>query len=571
MKKKLWLLVAVLVALGILAAQCGPAPTAQVVEKVVTKEIEVEKVVTKEVEKVVTQEVQVEKEVEVVVTPTPLPKDQARHGGTITEGWFQTLNTWDPWTLTQAEQQKAYKRVYSFLVNVTPDLKVEPNLAESWEISDDAKTFTFHLYENATWHDGEPVTASDVKFTFERAALPDSGSRFVPQAVFLEGAQDFLDGKANEIGGLKILDDHTIQFVLTQPNVALLTSLYNQVVAPKHIFESIPVGDVAESEYATSSPIGSGPWKVVNYIPDQIIELERHDGYFLEGLPYADKYVYRIFQNQPAMVAALEAGEIDLAELVPADIERIEGVPYLEVQQYPKRAGQHLVFNTKLEPWGDLQVRQAIAYAIDEEGLCTSAFLGACEPGAHTFPQKWTWSSKAATYPYDPEKARTLLEEAGFDFSKEYTLLTYYTSNDPVAIQAMLADVGVNVNVLVLDPPAYLEERTKDSWDLQYLGTFGSADPNDVVSDVSTCGKEDTHYLRYCNPEVEELEALGPTIVDFGERQKVYQQIDEIIKAELPWHSLVTGQVAMGYNRRVANFVYNRFWYDAAETWYVFE
>jgi peptide/nickel transport system substrate-binding protein len=579
MKKKVWLLAAALVVLGMLAAQCGPAPTPEVIEKVVTKEVEkvvtqeveVEKVVTKEVEveKVVTQEV--EKQVEVVVTPTPAPKGQARYGGTVTEGWYQTLNTWDPWTFHTAEEQKAYKRVYSFLVNVTPDLTIEPNLAKSWEISEDAKTFTFHLHENATWHDGEPVTAADVKFTFERGALPASSSRFAPQAALLEGAQDFLDGKADEISGLKVLDDHTIQFVLIEPNVALLTTLYNQVVAPKHIFEDIPVEEVGETEYATSSPIGSGPWKVANYIPDQIIELERNPDYFIEGLPYIDKYVYRIFQNQPAMVAALEAGEIDLAELVPADIARIEAIPYLGVQQYKKRAAQHMVFNTKFEPWNDLRVRQALAHAIDLEGLCASAFLGACEPVGHTYPQTWTWSPKAATYPYDPEKARALLEEAGFDFDKEYTMLTYYTSNDPVAIQAMLADIGVKVKVLVLDTPAYLEERTKDTWDLQYLGTFGSADPNDVVADVSTCGEEDTHYLRYCNPEVEELEALGPTVVDFEARKKVYQQIDEIITAELPWYSLVTAQIAMGYNRRVVNFQYSRFWDDAAETWYVFE
>jgi ABC-type transport system substrate-binding protein len=216
-------------------------------------------------------------------------------------------------------------------------------------------------------------------------------------------------------------------------------------------------------------------------------------------------------------------------------------------------------------------VRKALAHAMDLEGLCASAWLGACRPVGHTFPQTWTWSPQSATYPYDPEKARAMLEEAGFDFDKEYRMITYYTSNDPVAIQSMLADVGIKAELVVMDPPAYIEERTTDNWDLQYLATFGSADPNDVVQAVSTCGDEDTHYLRYCNPEVEELEALGRTIVDFQERQKVYQQIDEILKDELPWHSLVWAEIAVGHNRRVVNFQYNRFWYDAAETWYVVE
>ncbi len=574
MKKKLWLLTAALVVLGMLAAQCGPTPTPEVIEKVVTKEVEkvvtkeVEKVVTKEVEKVVTKEVK--NEVEVAVTPTPAPKDQVRYGGTVTEGWYQTLSNWNPWYREQ-EQLKAYRRVFSRLVDVAPDLSIVPDLAESWEISDDAKTFTFHLHENAMWHDGEPVTAADVKFTFERAALKESGSAWTPNATQLEGAQDFLDGKANEISGLKILDDHTIQFILTEPNVALLSSFNDSAIAPKHIFEDIPVEDVDTSEYATSSPIGSGPWMVANYVPDQIIELDRNPNYFKEGLPYIDKYVYRIFQNQPAMVAALEAGEIDLAQLEPSDIAHIETIPYLAVQAYNKRGPQFINFNLNLEPWSNPQVRKAIAHAIDVEGLCASAFLGQCQTGVHTFPQQWTWSPKAATYPYDPEKAKAMLEEAGFDFNREYTLLTFYTSNDPVAIQAMLADIGVKVQLLVLDVPAYLEERQKDTWDLQYFGSFGSADPNDVANYTSTCGQEDTHYLRHCNPEIEELLAKGRTIVDFKERQKVYQQIDEIIQEELPWYPLLIAQIAMGYNRRVANFQYSRYWYDAAETWYVFE
>jgi peptide/nickel transport system substrate-binding protein len=568
MKKKIWLLTGVLVALGMLAAQCGPAPTPEVIEKVVTKEVE--KVVTQEVEveKVVTQEV--EKEVEVVVTPTPAPKGQARYGGTVTEGWYQTLSNWNPWQREQ-EQLKVYKRVFSRLVNVAPDLTIVPDLAESWEISEDAKTFTFHLHENAMWHDGEPVTAADVKFTFERAASKESGSAWTPNVTQLEGAQDFLDGKANEISGLKILDDHTIQFILTEPNVALLSSFNDSAIAPKHIFEDIPVEDVDASEYVTSSPVGSGPWKLTNYVPDQIIELERNPNYFKEGLPYIDKYVYRIFQNQPAMVAALEAGEIDLAQLDPADVARIETIPYLGIQALNKRGPQVINFNLKLEPWSNPQVRKAIAHAIDVEGLCASAFLGQCQIGVHTFPQQWTWSPKAATYPYDPEKAKAMLEEAGFDFNREYKLLTYYTSNDPVAIQAMLADIGVKAELLVLDVPAYLEERQKDTWDLMYFGSFGSADPNDVANYVSTCGDEDTHYLRHCNPEIEALLAKGRTIVDFEERQKVYQQIDEIIQENLPWYPLLIAQETMGYNRRVVNFQYSRFWYDAAETWYVFE
>jgi peptide/nickel transport system substrate-binding protein len=575
MRKKVWLLTAALVVLGMLAAQCGPTPTPEVIEKVVTKEVEkvvtkeVEKVVTKEVEKVVTKEVK--NEVEVAVTPTPAPKDQVRYGGTVTEGWYQTLSNWNPWYREQ-EQLKAYRRVFSRLVDVAPDLSIVPDLAESWEISDDAKTFTFHLHENAMWHDGEPVTAADVKFTFERAALKESGSAWTPNATQLEGAQDFLDGKANEISGLKILDDHTIQFILTEPNVALLSSFNDSAIAPKHIFEDIPLEDVDTSEYVTSSPIGSGPWKVANYVPDQIIELERNPNYFKEGLPYIDKYVYRIFQNQPAMVAALEAGEIDLAQLEPSDIAHIETIPYLAVQSYNKRGPQVVNFNLNLEPWSNPQVRKAIAHAIDVEGLCTSAFLGQCQIGAHTFPQQWTWSPKAATYPYDPEKAKAMLEEAGFDFDKEYTMLTYYTSNDPVAIQAMLADIGIKVQLLVLDVPAYLEERKKDTWDMMYFGSFGSADPNDVSNYVVVCGDETaTHYLRYCNPEIEELLAKGRTIVDFKERQKVYQQIDEIIQEELPWYPLLIAQLTMGYNRRVVNFQYSRYWYDAAETWYVFE
>lgn len=569
--KKILLVIAIMAILGLIVTACTPQPqTAQettVQETVVTEVVEREVTRIVEVDGIESEVTRIVQE-EVLVTPTPQGRAEPRRGGTIVVSFYKSPPHLDPWD--SSGSQWVLKRLYSYLVNVNPELEIEPNLAERWEISEDGTTYTFHLRENALWHDGEPVTADDVKFTFERAAFPEAASPFRADLTQVEGAQDFIDGNTDEITGIQAVDEHTIQIVLTEPNVSFLSGTFWQAIAPKHIWEDIPVGETSETEFAREMAIGSGPFRVTEFVIGEVITFDRNPDYFIEGLPYVDRLIFRIFQNQPAAIAALEAGEVDVAELGPNDVSRIESIPYLGVHEYIKRGLQYLTFNLDVEPWNNPEVRKAIAHAIDREGICASIFAGGCEPVDHVFHIPWTWSSNAPRYPYDPEKARVMLEEAGVDLG-EIPLLTYYTTAEPEAIQALLGEVGVDVRVMALDVPAYVEERTKDTWQLSYIGTFGGLDPNIAAGTLACPPEPERNYTRYCNPEVDRLFELGRRETDFEERQKIYQQIDEIVMEELGFFPLFITNLAQGYNKRVVNMDYNPWWYDHVEEWYVFE
>ncbi len=560
--KKLFVFVLAFTLLALLASACAPAPAVVketvVVEKIVTKEIEVEK------------EVIVEKEV--VVAPTPAPIAAPRYGGTVVEALPATIKSFNPWSTVQNEWKRMQKRVLGRIAWIDPEGKLVPDLAESWDISDDSTVYTFYLRSGVTWHDGEEFTAEDVKFTLETSAIPEYGSGFRATSQLIKGTEAFVNGEADSIEGITILDENTIQIELASPSGSFLYNLaFYANIAPEHIFEGVAPEDVPKQEYCTTKPIGTGPWMVENYVPDQTIELVRNENYWEEDLPYIDRYIYKTYTNYSAALAALEAGEVDIAEVRPADIEHIKGVPYLEIFDFWKGGIQLLFVNQANEALSDERVRQAMAYAIDREGLVAGPWLGLGAPAYHSLPvnYSWSWNPHIVEYKYNPEKARELLEEAGYDTSQTLKMVTYYQSEEVDAIQALLETSGFKVDVQKMDSPAYLEVYRAGDYDIAYAATFNRPDPD--MSTVNWLCDGAENYYNYCNPRVDELVIAGGQTADMEERQDIYQELDLLLNEDLPYIPMATVKLTFGYNQRIANFQYERIYWDYAERWYVFE
>ena len=600
MKKSLSFLLVFIMVLAVIAA-CAPAEPEVVVEtvvvekeveKVVTEVVEVEKEVVKEVEKVVTQVVEVEKEVEkivtqevekeVVVTPTPRP---AARGGLMTAGFDvgpggfpERFDAWNSTAGYYFTEMYLSKLVHYCDVTLT---EICGDLAESWEISEDGLEMTFKLREGVTWHDGEPFTADDVKFTLDMIATPAVASRYRTTLNTVVGHKDLEDGNATELAGVEVVDDYTIKITHSSPNAAFLDTLSFLFIMPRHAMQEIPVEEVANNPWWQTSPVGTGPFKWVKYETGQYVELERFEDYW-RGAPLLDRLVNRYFPEPGTAVLALEAGEIDFTYVTADEMFRLKENPAIEIIPGPSWVLLSITLNKSLPTFADPRVRQAFMYAIDRQTIVDTLWQGTAEVVNCNYRLDQYVPDDINPYEYDPEKAKALLDEAGFDYSQEFELLTYY--NDQLsmdilaAIQQYMADVGVKITPRPVDVPTFVAEYyTEDpKWTMWYGGSGNGPDPdvhyNSYHSAAAWPAGSNAHF--YSNPEVDAAFDAGRAEMDPAERVKDYQEVCRLLNADAASAYMFESVRYGATTGHIGNFVYTpspgsgRF-YNAAETWYV--
>ena len=594
MKKSISAVLALLTVVAIVAA-CAPTPETQIVketvvvtevvekevEKVVTEVVEVEKevVVTQEVEKevVVTQEV----EKEVVVTATPEP---GKRGGIMTAGFDVGPGgfpeRFDAWNATAG-----YYWFDMYLGKLTTycDTSLSEicgDLAEGWELSDDGTEYTFTLREGLTWHDGEEFTADDVKFTMDTVATPGV-SRFTAQLSTLVGYQDLQDGNADGLAGVEVVDDYTVRFTHQVPNAPFLDGLAFIYIMPRHAMEELPVEEIANNPWWQEDPVGIGPFKWVTYESGQYVELERFDGYW-RGAPLLDRLVNRYFPEPGTAVLALEADEIDFTYVTADEMFRLQENPEIEIIEGPSWVMLSMGLNKSLPVFQDVRVRQALMYAIDRQTIVDTLWQGTAEVVNCNYRVPDIVPEDVNPYPYDPDRARELLDEADFPYSEEFEILTYY--NDQLsldilaAIQQYLADVGVQATPRPVDVPTFVAEYyTEDpQWTMWYGGAGNGPDPDiqrlSYSCDAAWPAGSNAHF--YCNEEVDEAFERGRTALNREERLEAYQDVCRLLNEDAASVWLFESLRYGASTGDIGNFQYTpapgggRF-YNAAETWFV--
>jgi len=325
-----------------------------------------------------------------------------------------------------------------------------PMLAESYEMSsDEAPTITFRLREGVTWHNGEPFTADDVAYTYTMATNPETGSVFTNFLGSIEGVEAYVDGQAESISGIRVIDDYTVEFKLTQPDAVFLDVAVTMLcILPKHILGDVAPGEMREHELVVSKPIGTGPFKLVNLVEDQYIQFERHDSYFL-GRPHIEKINWKIIDRTVAAVG-LEKEEIDITPHVPtADMERFIDNPDYKIFWQDSTVFCSLNVNLArdyLVP----EVRQAIAYAIDRETLTQEFYFGGKSRKPWVYPYGYSWllpNPNLNLYPYDPEMAKQLLAEGNWDPDRKLDFIFGggEPSEDVIFMSQNLEAIGIKV------------------------------------------------------------------------------------------------------------------------------
>jgi len=356
----------------------------------------------------------------------------------LTVGAVADPHNWDPMDVYLVNWSVVATSVFEGLVERDLDMKVKPGLAESWDIIDN-KTIRFHLRKGITFHSGDAFMADSVKFTFDRILDKDSKS---PQK-----------GNYSAISEIKIIDDYTVDFLLKETDPVLIVKLsgYAGVIVPKKYIEE--KGD----DHFNTNPVGTGPFKMVEYQRDVKVVLERFDGYWKKPLPKLDKVTFRFIPEASTRLAELQTGNIDIAyRTANSQALIIQADKNLELLKVDSPTVYSLRLDSKRKPTDDVRVRQALAYAIDLDTIIETVMEG--NGGRiNSFQSKLSfgYDSNIPLRAYDPEKALALLKEANYDFNQTLTITVPSSDADfkefVQATQIYFKKIGVKTNLQVVE------------------------------------------------------------------------------------------------------------------------
>lgn len=457
------------------------------------------------------------------------------------------------------------EKYFSKLVLYNVDLTdIQGELAESWEISEDGLRYTMNLQEGVTWHDGEPFTSEDVRFTIMTAQDPDSAS--------------WIGEKFTGVTDVETPDDLTAVLVLEERNAAILDSLTFLVMLPEHELSGMTPAEIATSDWWRTSPVGTGPFMWSNYQEGQFVELVAYDDYW-RGRPNIDRLVNRFFPEAGSAVLALRSNEIQFTYLTADEAADMEGQEETTVIAGPSLVANVITWNHLLEQYQDPAVRQAWMYAIDEQVIVEQLFAGTATDISCIFSADQYTPEGLDDYAYDPDMARQLLEEAGWSQEGPIEFFTYYDdqlSNDVmVTIQQFLADVGVDVEIRVMDVPSFTERvNTTEDWHVFYGGAANGPDPavTRTYFDSEAFPPNGVNRARYANDQMDEIYAQGQVETDPEARAELYQQACALQNEEVPWGFLWVSDRFGAVTNEVENFVWipapgGGRYYDAAHEW----
>ncbi len=461
------------------------------------------------------------------------------YGDMLIEGTIGEPSVLIPMLAGDSASHSVAGMIFNGLVKYDTDLSVIGDLAESWEISSGGLVITFHLRKGVKWSDGVEFTAEDVMFGYKTIIDEKTPTAY---------KEDFLQVKKAEV-----LDKYTFRVTYGKPFAPALTTWGNLVVLPKHLLEG---RDITKSEL-TRKPVGLGPYKLNKWSSGQEVVLESYKDYF-EGRPYIDRYVYRMIPDPATTFLELQAGGIDMMGLTPIQYTKQTENDFFRNNfqkfRYPVFSYTHMAFNLK-HPWfKDKRIRQAIAYGIDKAEIVDVVLFGLGRPSTGPYvPNTWPYNPDVKKYEYNPEKARQLLKEAGWEdrdgdgiLDKEgkpfqFTILTNMGNNlrknTATIIQWRLAKIGIKVEIRALEWSTFVNEFIdKRRFEAVMLGWQIGLDPDqyDIWHSSKTKEKE-FNFVGYNNPEVDELLEKGRRSFDIEERKKAYFRIQEILADDLPY------------------------------------
>ncbi len=485
-----------------------------------------------------------------------------------------TLNPWTPGAVVESNLINTL--IFDQLVRYSKeDLTPAPGLAESWEAAEDGLSWTFTLRDDVTWQDGEPFTADDVAFTFNDVVLVD----------------DFAANNASSFGPLErveVIDPTTVRFVLSEPFSSLPYYLaYYAGILPEHVLGNAE-NPLSVASFNKQTPVGTGAFKVAEFVSGSYVRLERNPDYW-GGEPKVAEIVFSIVPDPNTQLAQILAGELDMVTVSnPALLAGVQNNPDLEVLEQSQNVYYFVVLNQNDPRFQDVRVRQALLYAIDRPAIIESVLKGYGEVATGPIAplQQALYDADVPNYPFDPEKAKALLAEAGWTpgpdgvLTKDGEPLTIamptgqFGSLVPASllVQQYWKAIGVNVDVQVLEWNAYIQQMFVNR---QYEATLAwwSTPPTPDVTPyyASSAADAGQNIPNYKSDELDAIMAKGRAATTEAEQVEVYSQMQEYLAEELPYLYLWYPDTITVRNVRVGGMLdsNNPAAFQYAAEWYV--
>lgn len=469
--------------------------------------------------------------------------------------------------------------VYSSLLKLDKNQNVEPDLAESYKVSDDNLKITFKLKKDLKWSDGQKLTAKDVEFTLKSLAHKDyqgANYNFVKSIV---GAEDYNAGKSKEIQGIKVVDESTIELTFVKAYAPALINIGTTGVIPEHIWKDVEPGKWKTAADKLKKPVGSGPYKLESFTEGSEVKFVKNDNYYA-GKPKTEKLVYKVV-NDDTVGAELKNGGVDIADvsnLKDSDRKELEKNKFI-MKKYANNLFQYMGTNLRNKTLQDKNIREAFIYALDRKSMVDKLLEGnGTLVNTPMLSSSWAYpkAEKLEKYDFNVKKAKELLEKSGYkdtnndgyvdkdgknlEFTLDVPTGNKLREQTAQIIQENLKQAGVKINLNTMEFKALMQKVVANhDFELYMMGNNLPADPDltsywssQAVSDVK--GKEGWNISGLKSAEVDKFLEEGIGTFDLEKRKAAYEKFGVYMNKELPWIYLYEQNIVKAFNPKLKGF-----------------
>lgn len=499
--------------------------------------------------------------------PSASPEIAVKRGDTVVVGLQEPGGVFTPYFNTSGYDGNVQSVMFEPLVDINEKGEPIAGLAEKWDISADGLVYTYTLREGLKFDDGTPLTAADVEFTLTLLHDPAyAGNTDITEASIV-GGLDYKNGDATSVSGIKVINDRTIEITTDKVSASTLRLLGGSVLKKDYYGNGYVKGNLDYLAALHQKPIGAGPYRFVAYLPGQEIRYEANEHYY-GGAPKAKNFIYKTTVGDAQQF--FQTGELDYSALAANqdNFEFLQALGFADINIYTSSAYSYMVFNHEKEVFKDPKVRQAFALGLDRQTIIATYYQGFAQvANVPVSPTSWAYTDEVGSTAYDPEKAKALLEEAGWTEGadgirekdgKKLTVYYFTTAGGlgdtliPIAKENYKA-IGIDLQVEQMDFNALLARVDKGDHDLASFSTTMLPDPYDGIEGFHTKSTNST-FKGYGNEEIDALIDATIATNDSGERAAAFHELYKALDENPPVIYMAYTKVLSGANARIEGF-----------------